>query len=196
MVPSFNIVCYSTFRVFTHSTVWWNQLNRLSNTKSVSVSKLKTNEISLLLFWMFFDATFSRSHVVFEISDKGEHGHNAHHVHHHPISERQLALVMRLLLEAIFAKFCEISSILLVLIVLHVMNIRCGHIPHFSVYINSYWIYWFWKLFLIAVVSLWLDHISTLVCKGSKYFFSVHFNKLGKWMFCCLVVLVLLFLRV
>ena len=113
MVPSFNIVCYSTFRVFTHSTVWWNQLNRLSNTKSVSVSKLKTNEISLLLFWMFFDATFSRSHVVFEISDKGEHGHNAHHVHHHPISERQLALVMRLLLEAIFAKFCEISSILL-----------------------------------------------------------------------------------
>ena len=133
MVPSFNIVCYSTFRVFTHSTVWWNQLNRLSNTKSVSVSKLKTNEISLLLFWMFFDATFSRSHVVFEISDKGEHGHNAHHVHHHPISERQLTLVMRLLLEAkfckyclkqltlvmrllleaIFAKFCEISSILL-----------------------------------------------------------------------------------
>ena len=83
-----------------------------------------------------------------------------------------------------------------VLIVLHVMNIRYGHIPHFSVNINSYWIYWFWKLFLIAVVSLWLDHISTLVCKGSKYFFSVHFNKLGKWMFCSLVVLVLLFLRV
>ena len=113
MVPSFNIVCYSTFRVLAHSTVWWNQRNRLSTTKSVSVSKLKSNEISLLFLRMFFDATFSRSHVVFEISDKGEHGRNAHHVHHHPVSERQHALVMRLLLEVIFAKFREILSILL-----------------------------------------------------------------------------------
>ena len=64
----FNIVCCCKCRVFTHSKVWWNQLNRLGNTfihKCISVSKLKTNGISPVFLWMFFDATFSRSHIVF-----------------------------------------------------------------------------------------------------------------------------------
>ena len=57
---------------------------------------------------MFFEAIFSRSHVVSGISDEGELGRHPHYVHHHPISERQHALVMRLLFETIFAIFYEI----------------------------------------------------------------------------------------
>ena len=88
---------------------------------------------------MFFEETFSRSHVVFEISDEGKHGCHDHHVHDQPISERQHALVMRSLFEAIFSIFCEISSILLCTHpVLQDVNIRCRPIPHFSVYINSF----------------------------------------------------------
>ena len=91
---SFNIVCCCKCRVFTHFKVWWNQLNRLGNTfihKCISVSKLKTNGISPVFLWMFFEATFSRSHVVFVISDEGEHGRHLHHVNRHRISERQHA---------------------------------------------------------------------------------------------------------
>ena len=80
---------------------------------------------------MLFEATFSRSHVVFWISDERKHGRHVHHVPHYPISERQHAQVMRLLFEAISAMFCEISSILLCThFVLQVMNITYGPIPH------------------------------------------------------------------
>ena len=44
VVISSSIVCCSKCKVFTHSTVWWNQLNSLGNTfihKDVSVSQLK-----------------------------------------------------------------------------------------------------------------------------------------------------------
>ena len=76
--------------------------------------------------------------MFFGILDEGKHGRGAHHVYHHPISERQPVLVMRLLSDAIFAIFCEILSILLCNSVSHVMNISYGPIPHFNVYLNSY----------------------------------------------------------
>ena len=150
VVTSFNIVCCSKCKVFTHSTIWWNQLNRLGNA-FIHKNELKTNEISLVLLWLLFEATLCTGHqictghVAFGVLNVGEHGRHAHHVHHHPILERQHALVMRLLFEALL---CTHS-------ILHVINISYGHIPHFTVYINSYWIYWLWKLFLIAAASLW-----------------------------------------
>ena len=75
--------------------------------------------MKLVFLWMFFKAVFFRSHVVFEISDEGEHGRHAHHVHHYPILERQHYLVMRQLSGAAFAIFCKISSILFVLILFY-----------------------------------------------------------------------------
>ena len=116
VVTSFNIVSCSKSRVFTHSLVWWNELNRLGNTfipKNVSVSKLKTDEIILVYLWMLSETTFSRSHVAFGISHEGEDGRHVYHVHHHPMSKRQHTLVMRLLFAAMFAIFCERSSVLL-----------------------------------------------------------------------------------
>ena len=129
VVTTFNIVTVN-LRVFTHSSVWWNQLNRLGNTfihENVSVSKLKTIKISLVVLWMFFEVTISWSHVVFGIWDESEDGRRPHHVHPNSVSERQHALVMRLLFQAIFAIFCEILSILLCThSVLYVMDIRYG----------------------------------------------------------------------
>ena len=65
-VTSFNILCCSKCRFFTHSTVWWNPRNTLITTfihRNVSVYKLKTIEFSLVFLWMFFKITFSRPHV-------------------------------------------------------------------------------------------------------------------------------------
>lgn len=157
---SFNLVCCSNGRVFTYSKVWRNQLNRLGNTfihKNVPASKLRTNEICLVFLWMFSVATFSKKHVVFGISPEGEHGRHADHLHYHPISNKQATFPGdELVFAAIFAIFCQIWKIILrTRSVLHVMNMRYGHILHFSVYLNSYLIYWLWKLFLIAAVSLW-----------------------------------------
>ena len=59
---------------------------------------------------MFFETNFSQGHVVFVISDEGEHDRHAHHVHRISVSEKEHALVIRLLSQAIFAIFCEISS--------------------------------------------------------------------------------------
>ena len=75
-----------------------------------------------------FEATLCTGHVAFGVLNVGEHGRHADHVHHHPILERQHALVMWLLFEALL---CTHS-------ILHVMNISYGHISHFTVYINSY----------------------------------------------------------
>ena len=69
LVTIFTVVCCSKCRVFTHSTVWWNQLNRLDNTfihKKVSISILKTNEISLAFLWTFFEATFHKPCCLWE----------------------------------------------------------------------------------------------------------------------------------
>ena len=87
---------------------------------------------------MFFEETFSQNHVVFGISDEGEHGRHAQHIYHQPITERQHTMVKRLLFEAIFVIFCEISSIILwAHSALHAMSIRCRHIRQFIVYLNS-----------------------------------------------------------
>ena len=60
-------------------------------------SKLKTNEIILVFLWMFFEATFSQSHVVFGTLGDDEHGRHAHHVQPHPVSESQHALIRKYL---------------------------------------------------------------------------------------------------
>ena len=156
-VTSFNILCCSKCRFFTHSTVWWNPRNTLITTfihRNVSVYKLKTIEFSLVFLWMFFKITFSRPHVVFVILYEGELGCHAHHVQHHPVSETQHALVLRLLFEPMLALFRQISSITWCThSVLHVMNIWYGHILDLSVYLNSYWIYWFWKCFWLLLFN-------------------------------------------
>ena len=159
VVISSSIVCCSKCKVFTHSTVWWNQLYSLGNTfihKDVSVSQLKRQRNQPSIFmdilwgnflpkpWCLWDTGWGQTWSPCSLCSP-------------PSTIRKKTcpvLLMTLLLEVIFAIFCEILSIILCThSVIHVINIRFGHIPHSSIYLNSNWIYWFWKL-LIALVSL------------------------------------------
>ena len=73
---------------------------------------------------MFFEATFSRTHVAFGILGEGEHGLQACLLHRYPLSE--ISNILRNI------EYTFVHSILLV------MKTRYGPMPHHSVYLISY----------------------------------------------------------
>ena len=140
-VTSFNTVRCNKCRVFTHPTGWWNQLNTLGNTfirKNVSIFKLRTNEIRLVFLWMLFMDQFSPLVMLSSCSLPSNIRKTIY-----PGDE---AVVLRQ-----YSNYFAKCILLRTHSVLHVMNIRYGDIPHFIVYLYSYWIYWFWNLFWLLL---------------------------------------------
>ena len=159
VVTSFNIVCCSKCKVFTHSTIWWNQLNRLGNA-FIHKNELKTNEISLVLLWLFFEATLCTGHVWGNFV-------------HRPCL-RQLCAQATLPLgyscgwtwspcwpcsspSDIRKATCPGDVAVVWGTFVYSFYFTCyehklWNIPHFTVYINSYWIHWLWNFFWLLLL--------------------------------------------
>ena len=115
-------------------------------------SKPKTNEIILVFLWKLFEAIFSQSHVVFGIS--GE--------------VAMLTMLINIQYQKVnmpwWGNMCNILQntsggigYTFAYSVLLVTDTRCGLMPH-SVYVNSYSIYCFWKLFHCGKKHSWNIH--------------------------------------